>query len=230
MVTIKPHDARPLYKALTYTWQMLQGQPLTFCHSCRVALIMLRLGNALGLHDQILAQLYLAGVLHDIGKKYFQDLVLKPGAFTARERKKMEQHPAFSWQLSQDLDLPQALREAILKIVRGHHEKVSGEGYPDRLKGAAVTLPLRIATVADMYDAMRERRTYRDSLTSDATTRLLSERHLSVEAPDIDADVFEALMSIQLKDLDHICTTTDPQDCCDMVFGEVPGYLVASAA
>jgi HD-GYP domain-containing protein (c-di-GMP phosphodiesterase class II) len=130
-------------------------------HSERVARIAVRLGEEMGLSRGEVSDLYLAGLLHDVGKIGIRDEVLcKPSALTPEERKHMEEHPVIGEQIIANVTRLAYLRPA----VRGHHERIDGRGYPDGLAGEAIPFSARIIAVADTCDAMMSQRRYRPAL------------------------------------------------------------------
>jgi putative nucleotidyltransferase with HDIG domain len=104
----------------------------------------------------------LGALLHDIGKIIVPTEVLnKAGELTHEEWAIMKRHPEAGLELVSDIDFPGDVRA----IIRNHHERWDGAGYPDGLKGDAIPLSARILCVADVYDALTTARSYRDSLT-----------------------------------------------------------------
>jgi HD-GYP domain-containing protein (c-di-GMP phosphodiesterase class II) len=135
--------------------------PYTWGHSERVARIAVRLGKQMGLPAAILSDLYLAGLLHDIGKIGVRDSVLqKPGKLSDEEFAHIKEHPLIGDRLVANLKPLQHLRAG----VRNHHERWDGTGYPDGLRGEAIPLQARILAVADACDAMMAARPYRPAL------------------------------------------------------------------
>lgn len=135
--------------------------PYTRGHSERVALLARRLGQQIGLDTSDLDDIYLSGLLHDIGKVGVDDRILaKPGQLTEDEFRQIQQHPMIGYQILHQLrNLAQ-----ILPGVRHHHEAFNGKGYPDKLKGEGIPLMARIIAVADSYDAMVSDRPYRKGM------------------------------------------------------------------
>jgi putative nucleotidyltransferase with HDIG domain len=132
-------------------------------HSAAVAVyardIAARMG--LSLEEQHLA--HLAGLVHDIGKIGLPPgLLEKPAALTLAERRQMEQHSAIGEKILQNVE---AYRE-VAGIVRHHHERVDGQGYPDKICGERIPRIARIIAVADAYNAMTSDRPYRDAMPS----------------------------------------------------------------
>ncbi len=130
-------------------------------HSERVARMARHLARARGLSEssvQIVAQ---AGLLHDLGKLSIPEATLrKPAPLTAAEWEAMRQHPVVGAQVVASLEF---FAEGAF-IVRHHHERVDGSGYPDQLAGEAIPLGARIVAVADVYDALTSDRPYRPRL------------------------------------------------------------------
>ncbi|MCA9117714.1 MAG: HD-GYP domain-containing protein, partial [Planctomycetaceae bacterium] len=157
----RQHDALLLSFVRSLVSTLDAKDAYTRGHSERVALIGRRLGEELNLPPQELYQLYLAGLLHDIGKIGVDDRILqKPGQLTEEEFHRIQQHPLIGYQILQGLTNLQA----VLPGVRNHHEAWSGNGYPDRLKGEEIPLMARILAVADSYDAMGSDRPYRKGM------------------------------------------------------------------
>jgi len=132
--------------------------PYTCGHSERVALVAKHLGKVLRLDETECERLYLAGLLHDLGKLGVPDAVLrKTTGLTEEEMAQIRPHPERGWAILQDLDALNYLTPGVLH----HHERYDGRGYPDGLAGSAIPLPARILAVADSYDAMASDRPYR---------------------------------------------------------------------
>jgi HD-GYP domain-containing protein (c-di-GMP phosphodiesterase class II) len=131
------------------------GDPAVWHHGQRVAWFAIRIGAAL---DVDLAQLYLAGLLHDIGKLALPaDLLAKPDALTPAEQTWMRMHPDLGAAV-----LPQDRSLAVVYAgVRYHHERWDGAGYPTGLRGEAIPLAARILAIADSLDAICMDRPYR---------------------------------------------------------------------
>jgi len=132
--------------------------PYTYGHSKRVAAMSELIGEALGLSREELATVHAAGLLHDIGKVGVPDSILtKPGKPTEDEWKLIRKHPA------EGARIVGYLKElaALIPIIRHHHEWYDGTGYPDGLRGEAIPLGARMVSIADAYDTMTTKRTYR---------------------------------------------------------------------
>jgi HD-GYP domain-containing protein (c-di-GMP phosphodiesterase class II) len=122
-------------------------------HCDRVSGLSLQLGQACALSDRELKQLRLAAGLHDIGKIGIPDQVLKkPGLFNANDWTIMKTHPERGERIVLAAGLEEGPR--IASVVRHHHERFDGAGYPDGLRGEAIPLFARIVALVDAYDAM----------------------------------------------------------------------------
>jgi putative nucleotidyltransferase with HDIG domain len=132
-------------------------------HSAAVAIYSRDIAERMGLTRADLQLVHLCGLVHDIGKVGLPaGLLEKPGALTLEERRQMEDHAAIGERiLSKVEDYSE-----IARIVRHHHERVDGLGYPDGLSGEEIPLLARIISVADAYDAMTSDRPYRDAMPS----------------------------------------------------------------
>ena len=127
-------------------------------HSQRVCDLSVMIGMKLGLLPDALEELRIGTILHDIGKIGVPDHILnKPGRLTDEEFYTMRSHPVIGYEICR----PLMLSEGVLLIIRNHHEKLDGSGYPDGLKGGELPLSLRVVCVADAFDAMSSRRPYR---------------------------------------------------------------------
>ena len=131
-------------------------------HTERVVELALALGKEIGLAEEDLKALQHAAALHDIGKIGVPDsIILKPGRLDAQEYAIMKEHPGKAFKILQHLRFLGRAR----MIIRGHHERFDGKGYPDGLAGEEIPLGARILAVADTYDAMTSSRPYRDAMS-----------------------------------------------------------------
>ncbi|WP_165229180.1 bifunctional diguanylate cyclase/phosphohydrolase [Aquisphaera insulae] len=136
--------------------------PYTCGHSERVARISVRIGEEMGLSRGELSDLYLAGLLHDVGKIGIRDSVLfKTGALLENEQVHIKEHPVTGDRIISNIKRLTYLRPG----VRSHHERYDGKGYPDGLAGESIPLMARIISVADSFDAMMSVRRYRSALS-----------------------------------------------------------------
>jgi hypothetical protein len=136
--------------------------PYTADHSRRVAELAIRIADVHGMNERDLERLRLASRMHDIGKIGIgNDLLHKPGKLTDEEWKIMRDHPVIGEQLLK----PYRQFRHETRLVRSHHERWDGKGYPDGLRGAEIPLGARMIAVADTFDAMTTSRPYRPALS-----------------------------------------------------------------
>ena len=132
-------------------------------HSMRVGRYAAGLGQAIGMTDQEIAGLRAGGYLHDIGKVTVDKYIFsKAAALEPREFREVMDHTTIGHQIVHGVQFPWP---QIPEIVRWHHERADGSGYPDRLRIDEVSLPVRIVAVADSLDAMTSDRAYRGPLS-----------------------------------------------------------------
>ena len=130
-------------------------------HSDRVADFSVLIGKKLNLSDSEMKILHLGGLFHDIGKIGVPDVILqKSGKLTDNEYSEIKNHPSIGAHILSTA----TIFKDIIPIVKHHHEKYDGTGYPGRLKGDKIPYLARITAIADSFDAMTSKRTYRDSL------------------------------------------------------------------
>lgn len=140
-------------------------------HNYRVALYALRLGERMGLNTEQLRAIALGGIVHDVGKLKVPDSILnKPGKLTPFERGIIERHPMAGYDVCKRLGF---MKEE-LAIIRNHHEKWDGTGYPDRLKHDSIPLLARVTAVADVYDALTSSRSYRQAMSHDEALAIIT--------------------------------------------------------
>jgi putative two-component system response regulator len=144
--------------------------PFTEAHTQRVAESARRIGARLGLVSSDLDALYRGGIIHDIGKIGVPDsILLKPGPLDAEELTHMHLHPL----IGENIVAPLRSGIDLLPIIRNHHERFDGTGYPDRLAGASIPRLARIVAVCDAFDALVTDRPYRRRMSvSDALNTL----------------------------------------------------------
>jgi putative nucleotidyltransferase with HDIG domain len=130
-------------------------------HSERVALVSRHLAQQMGLNEKDVEQIYMAGLLHDVGKIGVPEAVLqKTGKLTPEEFEQMKRHPQIGARILQDI---KQVREIVPGVLH-HHERYDGKGYPVGLAGEKIPLMGRIICLADCFDAMTSNRTYRKAL------------------------------------------------------------------
>ncbi|MGH9194488.1 MAG: HD-GYP domain-containing protein, partial [Acidimicrobiia bacterium] len=160
-------------------------------HSAAVAVYARDIATRLGLSDEHQQLAHLCGLVHDIGKVGLPaGLLEKPGPLTLEERRRMEQHSEIGERILSNVDD----YAEIAKIVRHHHERIDGHGYPDGLRGEEIPILARIIAVADAYNAMTSDRPYRDAMPS----RVARLRLAQAVGSQFDTDVvaaFEAILA-----------------------------------
>jgi putative two-component system response regulator len=135
--------------------------PYTEGHCDRLSRLSAAVGERIGLPEEQVVALRRAGVVHDVGKVAVPEHILqKPGPLTPEERKVIEEHPV----VGERICAPLKSFRYVLPIIRHHHEKLDGSGYPDGLQGEAIPLTARIMSVVDVYDALSTDRPYRKAL------------------------------------------------------------------
>lgn len=144
--------------------------PYTEGHIFRVATLALKLGRRLALSAEHQESLWKGGILHDIGKIGVPDAILnKAGRLTAEEIAQMQVHVVVGERICQPL---RSIRY-LLPVIRHHHEKFNGTGYPDGLRGETIPITARIVGIVDMYDALVTDRPYRPRLSREEAFAIL---------------------------------------------------------
>jgi hypothetical protein len=141
-------------------------------HSRRVTQLSVALGQRLGLKPDALRRLAWGAELHDMGKIGVPDYILnKEGPLTPHERELIEQHPVIGWEIAREA---RSLKD-LLDVIRWHHERIDGTGYPDGLRGDAIPFAARIVAVADVWDALTSTRSYRPAWPADRARAIMME-------------------------------------------------------
>jgi putative two-component system response regulator len=144
--------------------------PYTHGHCERLASYSAQLGQRIGLSEDQLTALRRAGVVHDIGKVAIPDsILLKPGSLSEHEWKLIREHPV----VGERICAPLKSFRNVLPIIRHHHEKLDGSGYPDGLRSEAIPLTARILQVVDVYDALTTERPYKRAFSTVETLRTM---------------------------------------------------------
>ena len=152
-------------------------------HSERVAEIAKKIAQRMNLSSRLVERIYIAALLHDIGKVGIPDYVLnKPTTLTKEEFEIVKQHPIKGEAILKEIG---RFRFKEAKWVRHHHERWDGKGYPDGLKGEEIPLPSRIIAVADVYEAMVSDRPYRKALSKEEAIKQLREMRGTALDPQI---------------------------------------------
>lgn len=163
--------------------------PWTKGHSVRVTNYALSIAKEMGLKDKDIETLRIAALLHDIGKIGTYDIILdKPEILTAEEFDLAKMHPV----KGAEILMPVKQLQDILPIIRSHHERIDGKGYPNGLKSDEIPLPAKIISVADSFDSMTSERPYRPTPGKEyAVTEL--KKHSSTQ---FDPQVVEAFLRV----------------------------------
>jgi putative two-component system response regulator len=146
-------------------------RPLMNGHSDRIVKYAVQLGMSLDLPKEDLQELRIACVLHDVGKVAVPDeILLKPAALNKEETEIVREHPV----IGENICAPLKSLRRILPVIRHHHERMDGSGYPDGLRGNEIPLMARILQIADIYDALITVRPYREALSSEDALETLN--------------------------------------------------------
>ena len=171
--------------------------PYTRGHSDRVSEYSVLIGKKLGLDEKTLHILKIGGLFHDIGKIGIPDsILLKESKLSDEEYSQIKNHPMIGVHMLGDA----AIFTDILPIVKHHHERYDGRGYPSQLVGENIPYVARIAAVADTFDAMTSKRSYRDSLPIDIV-RAEIER---CSGTQFDPNIAKVFLDIMDNDFDSI--------------------------
>jgi HD-GYP domain-containing protein (c-di-GMP phosphodiesterase class II) len=154
--------------------RLAEKDAYTEAHTRAVSLLAVQLGERLGLSPVRLRTLAIGALLHDVGKLSVPDEILqKPGPLTDEEFAVIRRHPLWGDELLAELG---GFGVGVRTLVRSHHERLDGEGYPDGLTARELDLETRILTVCDVYDALVSKRVYRDAWTQERALALLREQ------------------------------------------------------
>lgn len=174
-------EAETILFALAQTVE--QRDKETGNHCQRLAALSVALGSAIGLPDEDLLALHRGGFLHDIGKVAVPDAILfKQGELTPEEWVVMRSH---TWK-GEEICRPMRSLRPVLPIIRNHHERWDGSGYPDGLKGEDIPLLARILQLADIFDALTSERSYKQAYSvEEAIRQLRREAELGWRDPEL---------------------------------------------
>ena len=174
--------------------------PYTRGHSDRVSEYSVLIGKNLGLSDEDLKTLRLGGLFHDIGKIGVPDsILLKESKLTDDEYSEIKNHPTIGAHILSNA----TIFKDIIPIVKHHHERYDGNGYPGKLKGEDIPYFARISAVADAFDAMTSKRTYRNSLPLDVVKEEIEKCKGTQFDPAI-ADIFLDILNTQYSEISQI--------------------------
>jgi putative two-component system response regulator len=153
--------------------QSIEGKdPYTENHCERLSHYASSLGKCLDLPSDQITALHRAGIVHDIGKVAVPDsILLKPGPLTDEEWKIMREHPV----VGENICAPLKSFRLVLPIIRHHHERLDGSGYPDRLSGEQIPFTARVLQIVDVYDALTTARPYKRALSQNEALRTMEQ-------------------------------------------------------
>ncbi|MBN1690682.1 MAG: PAS domain S-box protein [Dehalococcoidia bacterium] len=166
--------------------------PYTAGHQHRVAELSIAIARELGYRGDHLENLYMAALIHDIGKIYVpSDILSKPGRLSNIEFNLVKTHAQGSYEILKNMEFPTSIAQSVLQ----HHERLDGSGYPGGLQGDAICREARLIAVADVVEAMSSHRPYRPALGPDKALEEITANKGKL----YDADVVEACLSVFRK-------------------------------
>ena len=174
--------------------------PYTKGHSDRVSAYSVLIGEKMKLSEEELHTLKIGGLFHDIGKIGIPDsILLKESKLDDEEYSQVKNHPSIGVHILGDAEI----FKDIIPIVYHHHERFDGRGYPGKLKGDEIPLVARIATMADAFDAMTSKRTYRNKLPLEVVIEEIEKNKGTQFDPKI-ADIFLDILKNEYKEIEKI--------------------------
>jgi len=186
----KTAELKGVYLDVVREWgrSIESSDSYTFGHCERVARNAVAMARALGLDDQDETTVLLGAYVHDVGQlRIPHELLHKPGPLTREEREVVQMHPIWGIELLANVEFPWDLKP----IIRWHHERYDGTGYPDRLTGDAIPLAAQIVGILDVYDALTAARAYQPARTADQALAELTRYRRWWSDP-----VFEAFLKV----------------------------------
>lgn len=176
-------------------------------HSDRVSEYSVLLGNKLGLSEEDINTLKIGGLFHDIGKIGVPDsILLKTSKLTNDEYSEIKNHPSIGAHILSNATIFQN----VIPIVKHHHERYDGNGYPGKLQGENIPYLARVAAIADAFDAMTSKRTYRDSLSLDIVKSEIT-RCKGTQFDPVLADEFLDILNNEYEKIEEIRTKYNPE-------------------
>jgi len=188
---------RNLQKTLEETVNALSAlvemrDPYTAGHQNRVARIARAIAQELGLSEDAAQGIWVASLIHDIGKvRVPADILSRPAHLSSAEFELIKEHPRTGYEILKEIDFPWPIAEIVLQ----HHERINGSGYPLGLKGDEILFASRIIGVADVVEAMTYHRPYREALGLDAALDEIKENKGIL----YDSDVVDACIKVFLE-------------------------------
>lgn len=176
-------------------------------HSDRVSAYSVLIGEKLGLSSEDINTLKVGGLFHDIGKIGVPDsILLKNAKLTDEEYSEIKNHPAIGAHILSNA----TIFKDVIPVVKHHHERYDGNGYPGKLKGEEIPFLARISAVADAFDAMTSRRTYRDSMDLDFVKTEI-ERCKGTQFDPACADAFLDILNNEFEKIEEIRVKYNPE-------------------
>lgn len=173
----KRDELEGTYQQVLRTWgeSIESSDAYTYGHCERVATYAMAVARELGLDDVQMTTINFGAYLHDVGKvKVPHEILNKPGKLTPEEFRTMAMHPVWGVEMLDEIEFPWDIKP----IVRWHHEKHDGTGYPDRLEGDDIPITAQVVGVADVFDALTSARSYRAAMAREDALRIMAEcRH-----------------------------------------------------
>jgi len=152
----------------------------TYCHTMMVAGHAVSFSRALGMAEQDQYLMGLGGLVHDLGKvKIPLSILDKPGKLTPQERQLVNKHPVHSREI---MATRNELPKAVVDMALWHHEFIDGTGYPDGLSGSQISKRVRLITIVDIYSALTEKRTYKDSVPPSKALAIMADMEGKLDA------------------------------------------------
>lgn len=179
---------------VVHLWrEQVDSDPAVHAHSLHVGTVASLVARELGMNDAEVLQIQLAATFHDIGKLDIPgEILYAPRRLTTAERELVEKHSVFGYRRLQKLGATPILR-FVEDVALHHHERYDGTGYPEKLQGAQISLPSRVATVGDVYAALWERRSYKSAMSHDAVLTLMTQGDERMTPAMFDPDILLAL-------------------------------------
>jgi putative nucleotidyltransferase with HDIG domain len=150
-------------------------------HSWKVAIYSILIADTLGVDEELIKNIYIGALLHDIGKIGIPDaILLKRGRIDLLERETIKNHPVYGYEILKNFDMP-----VVKNILLKHHERVDGKGYPLGVNHKEIPFYVNIVSICDVFDALTEKRPYRDSIPLEKVLSILEEESGKAFYPEI---------------------------------------------
>ncbi len=177
--------------AFSHLLQLVSYDYYTYTHSVNVYVFSVTLAQRVGFTDPMLLQEFGEGVLlHDIGKSMIDASITNcKGKLSDEQWKSMRMHPVYGYDIMREHG---TLTDEALDVVRHHHEKIRGGGYPDNLRGKQINPLVRISTIADIFDALTTRRSYKNAMGTFEALKIMRDEING----DLDEDYFRAFVGM----------------------------------